>query len=268
MSDTACRSTYYETKQWPCKAEALRAHDETVGLRVEERGVVALNATPPYLMRQFYAAGRVRFVALLRSPIDRLRHAFYTHVHYPKRYGRSADGLHSYVEQQAAGWDACVAKYGRWRCAIHFEQLGKEQSDVFFHCDQLIRGIYSPFVRDWLAAFPRSLLILRAEDFYGAAATREELLLRTWAHLGLPAPSAGGGSPPYVGSKVEKRLREQPYASWTANKGPIHPKTSERLGRVFAPFNRELRDMLEADGTSCSSSDDCDRFLWAGSGVP
>ena len=34
-------------------------------------------------------------------------------------------------------------------------QLGKEQSDVFFHCDQLIRSIYSPFVRDWLVAFPR-----------------------------------------------------------------------------------------------------------------
>ena len=64
MSDTACRSTYYETKQWPCKAEALRAHDETVGLRVEERGVVALNATPPYLMRHFYAAGRVRLRVL------------------------------------------------------------------------------------------------------------------------------------------------------------------------------------------------------------
>ena len=91
---------------------------------------MALNATPPFLMRHFYATGRVRFIALLRSPIDRLRHAFYTHVHYPKRYGRSADGLHSYVAEQAAGWDACVIRFGRWRCAIHFEQV-RLAGDVF-----------------------------------------------------------------------------------------------------------------------------------------
>jgi hypothetical protein len=40
-------------------------------------------------------------------------------------------------------------------CALLFESLGKKQEDVFFHCDQLIRGMYSVFVEHWLASFRR-----------------------------------------------------------------------------------------------------------------
>ena len=38
------------------------------------------------------------------------------------------------------------------RCAHLFELLGQKQSDVFFHADQIIRGLYAPFVVDWHAA--------------------------------------------------------------------------------------------------------------------
>jgi len=124
--------------------------------------------------------------------------------------------------------------------------------------------MYSPFAHDWLAAFPRRLLFLRAEDLYAAAASRRDLLVRAWAHMGLPPPTSGDE---YVSEKAEKRLRTQPYPAWTANKGPIHTATAERLGALFAPFNRELREMLKKDGLSCTAAD-CDRFLWADGGVP
>ena len=59
------------------------------------------------------------------------------------------------------------------------EQLGPQPNDVFFHCDQLIRGMYSPFVAEWLKAMPGQLLVLRAEDLFDAAA-RPAVLRRLW----------------------------------------------------------------------------------------
>jgi len=50
------------------------------------------------------------------------------------------------------------------RCAFLFEYLGEAESAVFFHCDQIIRGLYEPFVRDWLGAFGNRSLAIRAED--------------------------------------------------------------------------------------------------------
>ena len=35
------------------------------------------------------------------------------------------------------------------RCAYLYELLDKEYSDVFFHADQIIRGLYEPFVVRW-----------------------------------------------------------------------------------------------------------------------
>jgi N-acetylgalactosamine 4-sulfate 6-O-sulfotransferase len=120
--DPKCAKTYYEKHMWPCKSKALAAHDQTVA-------VPGLNATPPYLMHAFYGV-RVKLITTLRSPIDRLRHAFYQHPHYAKRYGQGANGLHAYSQEQAAGWKRCVASYGARRCAIHFEQLSAQQGDI------------------------------------------------------------------------------------------------------------------------------------------
>lgn len=138
LNDPACSRGYYNDPgprgQWACKAKALAAHDREVALPAAG-ATPALNATPPFLMRAFYGS-RVKLIAIVRSPIDRLRTAFYGHVHYQKRYGKGAAGFHSYAVEQLGAWRACTEQYGVTRCAVHFEQLGKSQSDVFFHCDQ------------------------------------------------------------------------------------------------------------------------------------
>ena len=58
---------------------------------------------------------------------------------------------------------------------------------MFFHCDQLIKSMYSQFMPDWLAAFPRKdLLVLRLEDY---ARNRRGTLEAVFAHLqASPAP--------------------------------------------------------------------------------
>lgn len=85
MDERGCAKTYYEKQMWTCKAAALRAHDETVNLPTSPRGG-AFNFTIPWLMRQFYGAARPpRLLAVVRSPIDRLVHAYYGHVHCAPR---------------------------------------------------------------------------------------------------------------------------------------------------------------------------------------
>ena len=302
IDDPSCSRTYYQAKMWSCKAEALATHDRAVftGGRVADgAGVTSsppLNVTPPHLMAHFYGrgglrGGRVSMIALVRSPVDRLRHAFYSHVHYAKRYGAGWSGLQAYVTDQVGGWERCAAVHGRWRCAVHFEQLGKNESDVFFHCDQLIRGMYAPFVSAWLDAFPSTpdapspLLVLRTEDLMGTRAGRRAVLVRVWAHIGLtPLPlkagaaawanysggsvsdhGVGGGHVEEVArnlARVEGRHFRESYTDFTARKGPVSAETRQVLQRLYAPFNAELREMLARDGTSCRTAVDCDRFLW------
>jgi hypothetical protein len=102
---------------------------------------------------------------VLRDPIDRLETSFWAHPQYPRRYGgASSEGLHAYVVEQASAFDGCARRHGVRRCAFLFEYLGEAESDVFFHCDQIIRGLYEPFVRDWVGAFGDRSLVIRAED--------------------------------------------------------------------------------------------------------
>jgi hypothetical protein len=276
VRDKQCEREYFSPKgrQWPCKLAALRHHESKVSLP-RTADSPALNVTPPYLMRAFYGT-RVRLLAVVRSPIDRLRHAFYAHPHYARKYGKGADGLEAYAKEQVAGWRACVEEFGSVRvCAVHFEQLGSRPNDVFFHCDQLIRSMYAPFVRDWLGAFPEhQLLLVRTEDVVD---DRRSTLTRVWRHLGLPSLFESGREVPSRMSRAESRL-PQDYRAWTQGYGPIKAETTELLRGLYAPLNLELRNMLrDAANPSCRGTLSdlkgtiaaaggappvCDSFLW------
>lgn len=304
MDDRKCQRTYFDTavgQMWKCKNAALAAHDQAVALQHAPAAAGAADAaqpplsssssatsggvdgtaghtfSTPWLMRQTYGVGRVKLIAMLRSPIDRLEHAFVGHPHYAKRYGRGAEGFHAYVVEQTKGWRACEAAFGTRRCAVHFEQLGPEPNDVFFHCDQLIRGMYAPFVADWLLALPGSLLLLRAEDFFTSDA-RPAVLQRVWRHLGLRplssssgvAAGGGGGGGGDGGAarrlhKAEGRLPsyDQLTPPRQRNGFAMAANTRAVLAELYAPFNRALVALLRGDAaqTSCAGSE-CDAFLW------
>ena len=266
MADPKCAPHYFEKRVWRCKARALAAHDRATRLAATS-DAPGLNVTPPHFMRAFYGGARVKLITIIRAPVDRVRHAFYQHVHYRKKYGADAAGLHAYAAEQANGWYACARTHGSRRCAIHFEQLGADPNDVFFHCDQLIRSMYAPFLREWLSAFPDGrLMIVRTEDLL---TMRRLTLSRVWRHLGV-APLAFDGNaplPPRL-ERAEARLPAD-YIEWTQRQGPITAATTELLQALFRPFNRELRDMLAAAPggsmlSTCGGADapSCDAFLF------
>lgn len=159
--------------------------------------------------------------------------------------------------------------HGATRCAVHFEQLGPRPNSVFFHCDQIIRSLYAPFAREWLAAFSgtRSLLFVRTEDVVDQ---RRPTLARVWKHLGLASmdfDAVASDALPVRLRKAEARLPSS-YVDWTKANGPIQAETISLLTALFRPYNQQLRELLDADGTSCGGAGgpgtmpSCDGFLW------
>ena len=74
------------------------------------------------------------------------------------------------MAEQTKAFDECGATHGSRRCAFLFELLEAKYGDIFFHCDQIIRGVYEPFMRDWHAALGDGLLVLRVEDLLDSPA--------------------------------------------------------------------------------------------------
>lgn len=65
------------------------------------------------------------------------------------------------------------------QCALMLEAHGQKFADIFFHSDQLIRGLYAVFLEEWLAAFPntQSWLIISLDEFQQ---DREGCIRKVW----------------------------------------------------------------------------------------
>jgi hypothetical protein len=193
-------SDYYETSMWQvCRPLAMRAHDTAVGVLGSGR-----EATPPFVLRALYGT-RVRLISAVRNPVDRLETAFWGHAHYTSHYGNSPAGLHTYAVEQTGAFNGCVRAHDVRRCAFVFELLNPTYGETFFHCDQIIRGLYEPFLRDWHAAFGKeALLVLRVEDLIDDPIDTREKLLK---FLQLPGTGSAKSYPPITTTYRQLHLK-------------------------------------------------------------
>jgi len=232
---------YYDKKMWPiCRPAAMRAHDASAGT-----GGPGHEVTPPFVMRQLYG-NRAKAIAAVRNPVDRLETSFWAHQHYPRRYGESADGLHKYIDEQTRAFSDCADAHGGRRCAYLYELLDRRYSDVFFHCDQIIRGLYEPFVQDWSAALGKQgLLILRVEDLMDRAAPARRRLLE---FLGVPVVATlleDSSEPPGKIRASYKRLHAQSLKHAHPKVVPMAQKTRQLTEQFYAPYNQKLAKLLD-----------------------
>ena len=230
---------YYAKYMWQvCRPRAIKAHDLAMGT-----GGSGKEATPPFVMKALYGPSRVKVISALRNPVDRLETSFWAHRHYPGKYGASPDGFHKYVVEQTSAFNKCVSKEGDLRrCAYLFELLGQEYSDVFFHCDQLIRGLYEPFIRDWHNAFGRgSLLVIRTEELLDEPLAARTKLLKFLNLPGSPTAEQLVASAPTTTSyaQLHKKSLEEAKAM------PMLNKTRELAEAFYRPHNEQLGLMLE-----------------------
>eukprot|EP00191_Tetraselmis_sp_GSL018_P003786 CAMPEP_0177598730 /NCGR_PEP_ID=MMETSP0419_2-20121207/12543_1 /TAXON_ID=582737 /ORGANISM="Tetraselmis sp., Strain GSL018" /LENGTH=412 /DNA_ID=CAMNT_0019091271 /DNA_START=204 /DNA_END=1442 /DNA_ORIENTATION=+ len=218
-------------------------------MRADEEAAAAANvshrfAQLPLLMRAVYGARPPRLVAILRDPVERFHHAFWAHPHYRDRYGATAEGFLSFTREQVSEFRACEEQHGPARCALYFEAHGHRQEGVFFHCDQLIRGMYSIFVEGWTAFFgDEAFLAVEAEAYYSSP---REVLAEVMNHLGLRLPTNEEWEAIIsAGSKGRAHLME--------GKPDMLPEARGLLTDLYAPWNRRLAALT---GNR--------RFLWGG----
>jgi hypothetical protein len=243
---------FYRRLMWAkCRPEALAAHDEAHG-----SGGPGHETTPPVMLRALYPLGeqRAAVVAVLRNPTDRFETSFWLHPHYVKVYGGTADGLAKYAAEHVEIFRGCEASYGTRRCAFLFENLDKAFKKAFFACDQVIRGVYWPFIADWHAAFGSRLLVLTAEELLNQPQTARPRLL---SFLGLPALSegAGGGTKGSGGGGRPSDATPPDYAAMHAaslrsyGAQPMRNDTRALLDGFYAPHTRRLARILGWDAS-------------------
>ena len=220
--------------------DALRAHEEAIG-----SGGTGHEAVPPFVLRTLYGSShKIRLIATLRSPVDRLETAFWFHKQFWAAKGPSAAGLHAYATEQVREFGKCALEFSARRCAFLFERLGPQQASAFWHCNQIIRGLYQPFVAEWRAAFPSDdeLLVLRVEELLDRPARAYAAMQR---FLGLAAPSAY--EPPAAQSYLRRHLASLNSSCCGGGRGPPEPmrdETRELLEGFYAPHNEALAELL------------------------
>jgi len=103
----------------------------------------------------------------------------------------------------------------------------------------VIRGVYWPFLAEWLAAFGEQLLVLRAEDMLDAPRTHRPRLL---SFLGLPpvTESSVGDGPPSYATMHAASL--QFYGA-----KPMLNTTRTMLEAFYAPHTHRLAVLLSWD---------------------
>ena len=220
----ACQQKTYDVAH--CYAAANNATTPE-GFNIPSLIATVLKARPP------------RVIALLRDPSSRLWSAFWEYGQYPARYGQSHAGFGYYFGNQSASYLQCVATDGRGRrkCAVRFEAYGAAEAGVYYHCDQLVKGMYAAFLPEWQAALPREhLLIMRTED---QIRHPMRVLKRAVAHLQLR---------PLTDDELQKArgVEVSDEAERVVKKhGLPDAATRERVRAFYHPFNKALARQLD-----------------------
>ena len=198
-----------------------------------DRGEIAQERTfsVPQLVRAAYGDFQPALLVLLRRPWARMHSAFYNYVHYRNRFGATPAGEAAWANESVGAFRRCERRFGTDHCALSFESLVRENEEVFYHCDQLIKGMYSVFLKRWRKEHAR-LLLLRAEQYYADVKGVLAIALR---FVGLQPPSTDAGWQPLLASPVQ-------LAGTRPKDGapPQDPTTTALLRAFYAPGLDEL----------------------------
>lgn len=120
------------------------------------------------------------------------------------------------------------------QCALYFESLRMADEKVFYHCDQILRGMYSTYLEIWFRYFPRdAFLILKSEEYFSDP---RGTIRRVLGFLGLPDPKDEG--------EWEKMEAAGPVVSNVAGQAAMPAATRAELLEFYRPYNEALARML------------------------
>jgi len=206
--------------------------------------------TVPLLVRSVMGTVVPKFIIILKNPTERYYETFRNYEHYPKYYGANMDGFVRFIKEQIEAFRGCeAAGISSSACVMYFEAMAPELEAVFYHADQLFKGMYSVFMEYWLGAFPKeSFLVLQHEEY-----KRDPLhcLNRVFTHLGLHEPSEEVVEK--MRQQTEEVFRGSEFMMEARKNLPEAMSTEARrlLDDFYRPYNEKLAKLL-----------DDDRFLW------
>ena len=225
------------------EAVAAKCADRAYGMEhcypEAEAAAVPLDFNVPSFVATVLEGARPVVVALLREPAARLWISLWFYGQFPAKYGATNAGFGYYFGNQSAAFASCAAAHGTRRCALRFEAHGPEQAAVYYHCDQLIKGMYSEFLPEWQWAFGQRLLVFRAERYFARPA---RVLHRVWRALGLRAPTDDERA-----AADAVRPRDE-LADVVAKHGEPPAEALARVRAFYAPGVRALSELLGDDG--------------------
>ena len=177
--------------------------------------------TPNYLFHP-YAAQRAadvipgaKLIVLLRNPVDRA----YSHYHLQRRKGRE---VLSFEDALAAEEQRIVPDSNKLKRDGDLVTRKRRRYSYKW------RGVYVDQLRTWFSFFPRErFLIIKSEDLFADPVTQ---LPRILTFLGIPE------------CQMSEFQKEQ-----AGDYPEMNPNTRAKLAAFFAPYNRELSELLEAD---------------------
>jgi hypothetical protein len=199
-----------------------------------------------------------RFVVVLRDPIARdLSWYRYLMAMPPSRRSRflaltlahnSTDGLPSYdayAQAHLASYRACDR---RQPAAVGPSERAAVccTSVHWTHASNLCYGMYSLHVKHWLSLWRREQMLFLAFPMLSSAKTAE-LVGQLADFLRLPAPEAALATPARGGGAsggAMPRAHSKPARAGDTSSAAVSCMTKAALESHFAPFDRELRELL------------------------
>ena len=148
------------------------------------------------------------------------------------RYNDS-EGQAQFLEDTLTPLEDCGKKHGWERCAVMFEWIDYTLEQVFFHADQLLRGLHWVWLSGWLSYFGEDLLVVFSEDYFENPRKVGE---RVAAHLGLETPLSDE-----IWEKMKGQEQHAPSVGW---KKGLTDVTEKRLKAFYGQHNKKLGELL------------------------
>ena len=187
-------------------------------------------ASPPVTIPQVmgWLQPAARLLVMLREPAAR----YYSAYHY---YNRRYAIYERYGPTGPAAFDKMVQVdvSAFRRCRSSGATVRRCARQTFYEAQQLVKGVYAPFLEPWLASFPpTSLLVLRLEDYEASLA----------AHLAAVLDFLRMPRPPRAAWRL---MLAQPRANRRVGRGePMLNGTRVLLRDFYAEHNERLATML------------------------
>ena len=186
---------------------------------------------------------KVKIIAILRNPTFKVYSSYNMYrrnmVHTPLDFHERIVASISWWENCTQGLGlpvrtcaySCVPELPAVLCAFSEDNNNRWGEEVVTHSGEILRALYSVFVRDWLSVFPRhQLLFLRTEDSYNMS---NVMVQQVFPFLDL--------------EPVTKQQAPEIFNDQHKNKRkyiPMLPQTQRILDQFYRPFNEDLASLL------------------------